>query len=119
MLGQCAARSDDRLRTTSVQALLNWWFQQSPRDGQGLREEVAELFTDLTNRDIAIYRYGRVLLGAHMIALFRVDRDWTRQHLISLLNWDNSEVEAASIWKGFLWRPRLHRPLMAVSYTHL
>ena len=53
----------------TVQALLNWWFRQSPRDGQGLPEEIEHLFTDLSNRDVAIYRYGRVLLGAHVIAL--------------------------------------------------
>lgn len=97
----------------AVEALLNWWHRQNLRDGQGLRVEVEGLFGELTNREVEIYRYGRVLLGSNLIALFRVDQDWTVEHLLPLLDWDRSEVEAAAVWKGFLWSPRLYPPLIA------
>lgn len=100
-----------------VQAVLNWWHRQSLRDDQGLLNEVQWLFGELTNCEVAIYRHGRVLLGSNLITLFRVDRTWTALHLLPLLNWEHSEIEAAAVWKGFLWVPRLYGPLIAEIKT--
>jgi hypothetical protein len=33
--------------------------------------------------------------------------------VLPLFDWENSAGEAAAVWKGFLWTPRLHRPLIA------
>lgn len=95
----------------AVQALFNWWYQQNLRDGLLLADEVRVTFTDLTQVDVPIYRYGRVLLGANVIALFRVDPEWTRHHVLPLFDWQKSAEEAAAVWKGFLWTPRSHLPL--------
>lgn len=57
------------------------------------------------------FRHGRVLLGSRLIAFFRVDRPWSEQHLLPLLNWKNP-VEAKILWEGFLWSPRLYHPLL-------
>ena len=59
-------------------------------------------------------RHGRVLLAAQVIALFRVDSGWTTRNVLPLFDWRRSRVEARSAWEGFLWSPRLHRPLMEV-----
>lgn len=98
-----------------TEALLRWWERQGLEDGQGLPEEVKRIFTDLCNTTIEKFRHGRVLLAAHVITLFRVDRDWTLQHLLPLFDWQRSEAEARAAWEGFLWSPRLYRPLMEMK----
>lgn len=95
-----------------TEALLRWWYRRSLEDGQGLPEEIKPTFTELCNTQIDKYRHGRVLLAAHVIALFRVDGDWATQYLLPLFDWQRSESEARAAWEGFLWSPRLYRPLM-------
>lgn len=93
-------------------ALLRWWNRGSLEDGQGLPEEVKTTFTELCDTRIDKFRHGRVLLAARVIPLFRVDRVWAMQNLLPLFDWQRSEAEARAAWEGFLWSPRLYRPLM-------
>ena len=95
-----------------TEALLRWWYRRSLEDGQGLPEELKPTFTELCDTGIDKFRHGRVLLAAHVIALFRVDQEWTRRHLLPFFDWQRSEAEARAAWEGFLWSPRLYRPLM-------
>ena len=95
-----------------TQALLNWWYRGSLEDGQGLPEKLKARFTGLCDTRISRFRHARVLLARHIIALFRVDRDWASQHLLPLFNWQGSREEAGAAWQGFLCSPRLYRPLM-------
>lgn len=95
-----------------TEALLRWWYRRSLEDGQGLPEEIKPTFTELCDPRIDKFRHGRVLLAAHVIALFRVDGDWAKQYLLPLFVWQRSEAEARAAWEGFLWSPRLYRPLM-------
>lgn len=97
-----------------TEALLRWWYRRSLEDGQGLPEELKPTFTELCDTRIDKFRHGRVLLAAHIIALFRVDQDWATQHLLPLFDWHRSVAEARAAWEGFLWSPRLYRPLMEV-----
>jgi hypothetical protein len=71
-------------------------------------------FTELCDTRIDKFRHGRVLLAAHVIALFRVDGDWATRHLLPLFDWRCSGTEARAAWEGILWSPRLYRPLMEV-----
>lgn len=95
-----------------TEALLRWWYRRSLEDGQGLPGEIKPTFTELCDPRIDKFRHGRVLLAAHVIALFRVDGDWATRHLLPLFVWQRSEAEARAAWEGFLWSPRLYRPLM-------
>jgi hypothetical protein len=95
-----------------TQALLDWWYRQKPEDGQGLPEEIKDIFTGLCATQIAKFRNGRVLLSAHALSLFRVDGAWSSRCLLPLFDWGVSGVEAQGAWEGFLWSPRLHRPFM-------
>lgn len=94
-----------------TQALLNFWFKRKPNDNEGLPDDLRKFFTQICNVSVDRYRSGRVWLGANVIALFRVDRAWTEQHVLPLFNWDNP-IEAQALWVGFLHSPRLHRPLL-------
>jgi hypothetical protein len=93
-----------------TEALLRWWYRRSLEDGQGLPDDIKPTFTELCDTQIDKYRHGRVLLAAHVIALFRVDSEWATQHLLPLFVWQRSEAEAGAAWEGFLWSPRLYRP---------
>jgi len=98
-----------------TQALLNWWHRSPLSDGQGLSEELRPIFTQLCDTGVQKYHYGRTLLVANLIPLFRIDPDWAQQNLLPLFDWSGPEDEARSAWIGFLWAGRLHRPLMEVA----
>jgi hypothetical protein len=95
-----------------TQALLDVWYRKEPDDGQGLPQSIKPIFTELCDVQVPKFRHGRVLLAAHALSLFRVDQAWSEQHLLPLLDWNRSEAEARATWEGFLWSPRLYRPLM-------
>ena len=95
-----------------TEALLHWWSRSDPKDEQGLADELRRRLSQLCDTETPSFRHGRVLLAAHVISLFRVDREWAIQFMLPLFQWENSEVEARSAWEGFLWSPRLYRPLM-------
>jgi hypothetical protein len=97
-----------------TEAFLDWWYRQSLQDGQGLPIELKPTFTELCDSSVEKYRHGRVLLAAHVIALFRVDREWAVDKLLPHFEWALSEQEARAVWEGFLWSPRLYRPLLEV-----
>lgn len=115
-----AVRGADEL-TTSInhpvgqvtQALLNLWLGRGPRDGDGLREDIKTVFTKLCDRTIDGYSVARVILCANVIALFRVAPTWAMEHLLPLFNWNESSTDALTAWRGFLWSPRLYRPLFS------
>ena len=94
-----------------TEALLRWWYR--PKDAKGLVDEVKPVFTKLCDTGVEKFRHGRVLLAAHAIALFQVDGKWARACLLPLFDWQLSEVEARAAWGGFLWSPRLYRPLLS------
>ena len=95
-----------------TQALLNLWFKREPNDNDRLPAELEPFFTQLCDTGVAQFRHGRVLLASRLIALFRVDRPWTEAHLLPLFDWTIDAVEARAAWEGFLWSPRLCRPLL-------
>ncbi|GAA5266513.1 hypothetical protein ACOSOMT5_P2941 [Acidiphilium sp. MT5] len=94
-----------------TQALINLWFKRQPNDNDLLPTDIAPFFTQICDVQVNRFRNGRVLLGSHLIALFRVDRPWTEQHLLPLFAWD-MPTEAKAVWEGFLWSPRLYQPLL-------
>jgi len=93
-------------------ALIRWWERETLKDGQELPPELKPRFTTISDPRTLRLRHGRVLLATHVIALFRVDRDWAIDYILPLFDWNHSEREARAAWEGFLWSPRLYRPLM-------
>lgn len=95
-----------------VQSIIHQWFLMHPADREGLPEEVEGIFTQLCNSAIPRYRHGLVILAANVIAIFRIDRDWTVARLLPFFSWERSSVDAAAAWEAYLWSPRLYRPLI-------
>ena len=96
----------------ATQALLEWWYQTPLEDGQGLPDALKAAFTRVCNTRIGKFRHGRVVLAARVTALFQVDPDWAKLHLLPLFDWSRSDLEARSAWEGFLWTPCLNRQLV-------
>ena len=102
----------------ATQALLNLWFSREPADNDSLPRDIEPFFKQMCDVGVERFRHGRVLLASHLIALFRVDRSWTEMHLLPLFDWVRSSVEAKAAWEGFLWSPRLYRPLLIAFKSH-
>jgi hypothetical protein len=100
-----------------TQALINLWFKREPNDNDLLPTDIAPFFTQICDVQVDRFRHGRVLLGSHLIALFRVDRPWTEQYLLPLFGW-GTPAEAKAVWEGFLWSPRLYQPLLTAFKPH-
>ena len=95
-----------------TQALLSLWFRREPNDNDCLPDHLEPLFTQMCDTQVERFRHGRAVLASRLIALFRVDRAWTEQHLLPLFQWTENSMEAQIVWEGFLWSPRLYRPLL-------
>ena len=87
-----------------TQALINLWFKRRPNDNDLLPSDIARFFTQICDVQVNWFRHGRVLLGSRLIALFRVDRPWTEQHLLPLFAWGSS-AEAKAVWEGSSGHP--------------
>jgi hypothetical protein len=101
-----------------TQALLNIWFRRKPNDNEGLPSDIRPFFQRIADSRVSHFRHGRVLLASQIIGLFRVDREWTEIHFLPLFDWSKSAVEARAVWEGFLWSPRLYRPLLIAFKPH-
>ena len=93
-------------------ALLNWWYRQNPKKAEGLHEKIKPVFTEICNRPEEQFRHGRLLLAMHVINVFLVDENWTKEYFLRFFNWQSSQAEACAAWQGFSLRRLLHRPLL-------
>ncbi|KYH32460.1 hypothetical protein MOMUL_10610 [Moorella mulderi DSM 14980] len=53
---------------------------------------------------------GRVILANQLHFLFTLDRGWTRENVIPLLDWAADREHAEQAWHGYLWYGRLSEP---------
>jgi hypothetical protein len=95
-----------------TQGLLEIWFRRKPSDDERLSEDLAPIFTMLTDGTQVAFRHGQVVLASRLVALFRVDREWVETHLLPLFSWSENGLGAKGVWQGFLWSPRLLWPLL-------
>jgi len=96
----------------ATEALLNWWYTTQPKAGEGLPQGLETRFTNATQQRAQKYLYCRVILAAHLHALYLVAPEWTTVNLLPFFNWDANPEEAKSVWMGFLWTPRISPQLL-------
>ena len=101
-----------------TQAVLDYWFRFEPNDNDSLPEDLKQVLTRICVTDKHQYVHGRVILASRLIALFRVDRIWTEEHMLPFFDWTKDENEAKAMWEGFLWSPRIYPPLMIAFKTY-
>ena len=94
-----------------TEALLNWWTRNSLKDGQGLPDTLRPVVTKLCDMQVSRFRHGRVLLASRVITLFRVDGEWTKQHLLPFVRLEQFQNGGAgSLERIFLVAPALSSP---------
>lgn len=87
-------------------ALLRCWDWNRREGKRGIQGEVRELMSRICDADVEKFRNGRVVLARSVVALLAEDKEWAVSYMIPLFDWTNSEVEAVSVWTGFLNSPR-------------
>ncbi|MCX6639148.1 MAG: DUF4020 domain-containing protein [bacterium] len=65
-------------------------------------EEYRRVFISIITKNSLQAKFGRVILTSQINYLFWLDSTWTRNYLISLLDWSKSIEEASIAWSGFL-----------------
>ena len=91
-------------------SMLNLLLSDQPHDGQGLNNKFKNYFNLLCTLDKQQYLPARILLGANLVPLYRIDPLWAEKKLLPLFNWQMKE--SLDMWFGFLWSPRLYLPLI-------
>jgi hypothetical protein len=75
-------------------------------------DEIWRLLSLICDRSQPQFVYGRVILARNAVQLFYADKSWTEKYLLPLFQWKAPCSEARAAWTGFLWAPRLYRPLL-------
>lgn len=96
-----------------TKATKNWWFTQGLEDNQGLHTDVKPLFDDVCrSKDAPGLQYGPIILAESLIALYRVDREWTKENLLPSFDWKQAPHMAPGMWMSFLQSPQLYWPVL-------
>lgn len=98
----------------AADALMSWWYSTTPQDNQPLPQKMGAIVADLLGGRRQEYAYGRVMLAAHAVSLFRADPDWAKRHLIPLFDWTANQATALLVWTGYLASPRFYRAFLDV-----
>jgi hypothetical protein len=96
----------------ATEAALGTWYNGKLRDGLGLAEPMRTFFSGLCDTEVQGFRHARTLLAAQAVSLYRVDPDWTRQHLLPCFDRTTGEEEAFAAWYGMLWSGNMHWGLL-------
>jgi hypothetical protein len=97
-----------------TEAGLNLLSGKRPNDDDGLPNDLRYFFTKICDMKAKKLMPGRMVLAKQLVFLFRVDRPWTEDILLSIFNWDKYSNEAKAAWSAFLQFPRVYIPLMGV-----
>lgn len=98
----------------ATKALIDYWFTTQPKDNDRLGGEFYRVYNKICNEPSSKFDHGKLILASQAIALFRVDPEWMNSQLIPMFDWKANEKLANIVWQGFLWAPRIHRPLIEI-----
>ncbi len=141
---ECASRDDDRERTSGcswLDASLNepggkvahFWmealetrFRADREAWSGLPSYYRRVFGEATLGHSRTDDMVCVVLGHCLHFLYCIDREWTREVLLPLLNWSRDARRAEVVWCGYLPFPRWDEaflaellPLLRASFAQL
>ncbi len=95
----------------ATDVLLRTWFPTLQNSSAGIPAAIEPIFTQLSNVDNELFRHGRILLTLHLPIFLKIDPDWTRKHLLPLLDWSHNHDEAKITWKNLLSKHAIYPPL--------
>lgn len=94
-----------------AEALLDRLWARRPTVGGGIPMDLALRFTDMAEGDADGHTQSRIVLASRLYWLHWTDPAWAGQHLIPKLSFAASS-EAAALWRGYLWSPKIGPNLM-------
>lgn len=95
-----------------AEAILRRWYGTHPKRGMKLQGPYRELFSTISTGKTKAYWCARNELLEHITDFFIVDPEWTRQILISMLNWNADAKVALMAWKHAVVMPRYDSQFM-------
>ena len=96
-----------------AEVLIKRFWASKPEPNQGLRA-LASRFTLVVNTASKSGWCGRIVIAAALHPLFVVDPVWTKDNLLPYFDWKRAKDDAALVWDGYLYSPRLAVGLLAV-----
>ena len=98
-----------------TEAVVDRFWKTEPQAGQGLATGARERLTWLVSGASRIAVHARLVCMPPLHALYAVDPDWTRQSLLSHLNWADQgpNLEVSALWSAHLNHGRWSLELMA------
>jgi hypothetical protein len=96
----------------STLALMDWWFNKKPKDGDLLTHDIKQLLEKICTQETEKFINGKVILASYSLSLFRIDPGWTKSFLFPLFDWGMPRESTVACWQGFLWNPRITLPFL-------
>ena len=87
-------------------ALFIQWLKTSPQSETKLSQKWKNIFKKLSNPKYNKLFYAKFFLGEYLIPLYRVDKEWTKKHVLPLFDWKNSRYTNI-LWYGFFFKNRI------------
>jgi hypothetical protein len=79
---------------------------------EGLPQPFRMRFETILSENNEAAALGRVVLASQLGFLFAANRDWAKENIVSLLDWDRDVQKAQQAWDGWLSWGRLSEPLL-------
>lgn len=93
--------------------LLNVLWAITKDSSDAIPDSLKPYFETLLNHEPKDNRFAQVFLCSRLIYLFQLDPEWTTRSLISQMDWSDPGW-SVSLWKGYLWNPRISPDLASV-----
>jgi hypothetical protein len=97
----------------TTEAVIGLWLRTQPGKETPLAEPFVGFFDKVVSQPHAVFRAGRMWLGARLPYFHWVDPMWVRDKLLPWFEWREPNIEAKTVWEGYLWSPRLSPALVA------
>ncbi len=97
-----------------AETLLNVLWARKPKASERIPDDLLPFFNAIAEGTKPSHIYGRVILASRLFNLFALDPDWCSTNLLPCMDCDAS-AEAAALWAGYLWSPRVS-PDLGVAF---
>jgi hypothetical protein len=83
-----------------VQRIGHFW-SYSPDTWSGIPSEIADYLAEVISNDDKPSEVVEIIFCRHLAFFYQADKEWCRQYLLPMLNWDNV-ARAQKVWSGYL-----------------
>lgn len=89
-----------------TEAFIDRFTKCNLKAGEGIPEPYYKFINRIMNESEGKYILGRVILASRLQYFHAIDPSWTEDTLIPKFDWQKN-IEAGSMWQGYLWLPRI------------